>query len=93
MPLNVDHEIALLQREITRLGTHDPATNTTSVKFGVLVKDEQTANIFEALVQTLRAAKKRKVVAFEGEMLLEGPSNNVDVILLQPATPAGSEAK
>jgi hypothetical protein len=31
------------------------------VKFGVLFADERCANIFEALVGTLRAAKKRKV--------------------------------
>jgi hypothetical protein len=41
-------------------------------KFGVLVKDERCGDLFEALVGTLRAAKKRNVVAFEGEMLLQG---------------------
>ncbi len=41
-------------------------------KFGTLVKDERCGDIFEALVGTLRAAKKRKVIAFEGEMLLQG---------------------
>jgi hypothetical protein len=38
----------------------------------VLVKDERCGDLFEALVGTLRAAKKRKVIAFEGEMLLQG---------------------
>jgi hypothetical protein len=31
------------------------------VKFGVLFADERCADMFEALVGTLRAAKKRKV--------------------------------
>ncbi|KAI8920971.1 hypothetical protein DFJ77DRAFT_448120 [Powellomyces hirtus] len=83
--VNVDQEIELLKREITRMGTKDPATGTTSVKFGKLVRDDDCANIFEAIVGTLRAAKKRKVVAFDGEILMQGPHDNVDVVLLQPA--------
>ena len=42
------------------------------VKFGTIVKDERCGDLFEALVGTLRAAKKRKVVDFQGEMLLQG---------------------
>ena len=99
-------------------------TPGAQVKFGVLFNDEQVANIFEALVGTLRAAKKRKVgtlppplwilplarplaaasaafpsltpmarappssrarvkiIFFEGEMLLQGAHDNVDVVLL-----------
>lgn len=30
---------------------------------------------------TLRAAKKRKVVHYEGELLLQGVHNDVDVII------------
>ena len=53
-----------------------------SVKFGVLFADTRCANIFEALVGTLRAAKKRKIITFEGEMLLQGVHDNVEVVLL-----------
>lgn len=55
----------------------------TSVKFGVLFSDDRCANIFEALVGTLRAAKRKKVVDFQGELLLQGVHDNVDVVLLQ----------
>lgn len=55
----------------------------TSVKFGVLFSDERCANIFEALVGTLKAAKKRKVVDFQSELLLQGVHDNVDIVLLQ----------
>lgn len=48
----------------------------------MLFADDRCANIFEALVGTLRAAKKRKMIHFEGEMLLQGPHDNVDVVLL-----------
>lgn len=62
------------------------------VTFGVLFHDDKCANIFEALVGTLRAAKKRKVVAYDGELLLQGVHDNVEITLKptpQPATSAG----
>ena len=45
-------------------------------------RDEKCANIFEALVGTLRAAKKRKIVNFKGEMLLSPMHDDTDIILL-----------
>ncbi|XP_024032544.1 costars family protein-like, partial [Morus notabilis] len=62
------------------------------VTFGVLFHDDKCANIFEALVGTLRAAKKRKFVAYDGELLLQGVHDNVEIMLKpspQPATSAG----
>lgn len=78
--MDVDHEISLLKEEIKRLGEEKDGLWT--VKFGVLFKDEKCANIFEALVGTLRAAKKRKLIKFEGEMLLSPMHDNVDIVLL-----------
>lgn len=63
------------------LGTD--ADGQTTVKFGVLFNDDQCANIFEALVGTLKAAKRKKVISFQGELLLQGVHDNVDIILLQ----------
>lgn len=80
--MNVDHEIGLLVQEIQRLGSKN-AEGQTSVKFGVLFNDDRCANIFEALVGTLKAAKKRKVVHFQTELLLQGVHDNIDVVLLQ----------
>lgn len=51
------------------------------VTFGVLFNDDRCANIFEALVGTLRAAKKRKIVSYDGELLLQGVHDNVEIIL------------
>ena len=53
------------------------------MKFGELFADDRCQNIFEALVGTLRAAKKRKIIHFEGEMLLQGAHDSVDVVLLE----------
>ncbi|XP_041832404.1 costars family protein ABRACL [Melanotaenia boesemani] len=80
--MNVSHEINLLVEEIQRLGSKN-ASGQTSVKFGDLFNDDRCANIFEALVGTLKAAKKKKVIDFQGELLLQGVHDNVDIILLQ----------
>ncbi|XP_061668043.1 costars family protein ABRACL isoform X1 [Syngnathoides biaculeatus] len=80
--MNVAHEVNLLVGEIERLGTRN-ADGQTSVKFGVLFNDDRCANIFEALVGTLRAAKRKKIVTFDGELLLQGVHDNVDIVLLQ----------
>ncbi|XP_012691473.1 costars family protein ABRACL [Clupea harengus] len=79
--MNVEHETTLLVEEIRRLGTED-ADGKISVKFGVLFNDDKCANLFEALVGTLRAAKRKKILTFQGELLLQGVHDNVDVILL-----------
>ncbi|KAI6071257.1 Costars family protein ABRACL [Aix galericulata] len=80
--MNVEHEITLLVEEIRRLGTRN-ADGQVSVKFGVLFADEKCANLFEALVGTLKAAKRRKIVTYQGELLLQGVHDNVDIVLLQ----------
>lgn len=53
-----------------------------SVPFGVLFRDEKCANLFEALMGTLRAAKRRKVIDYEGEMLFQGVHDDVPVSLV-----------
>ena len=65
--MDVDREVASLLVHIQRLGTAHP-DGTHSVPYGILVRDDATANEFEALVGTLRAAKKRGLVAFEGQV-------------------------
>lgn len=80
--MNVEHEVSLLQEEMKRLGTKN-SQGLFEVKFGVLFSDDRCANIFEALVGTLRAAKRKKIVKFEGEMLLQGAHDNVIITLLK----------
>uniref|UniRef100_A0A8W8NQL4 Costars domain-containing protein n=1 Tax=Magallana gigas TaxID=29159 RepID=A0A8W8NQL4_MAGGI len=59
------------------------ADGKVSVTFGILFSDDRCANIFEALVGTLRAAKRKKVVTYEGELLLQGVHDNVPIQLLK----------
>ena len=84
MALAVDEEVQLLVKHLKRIaGVAESDTETrVSVKFKTLFDDESVQDVFEALVGTLRAAKKRKVVAYEGEMLLRGMSDDVDILLL-----------
>lgn len=64
--MNVEHEVNLLVEEIHRLGSKN-ADGKLSVKFGVLFQDDRCANLFEALVGTLKAAKRRKIVTYTGD--------------------------
>ncbi|KAG6482518.1 costars family protein-like [Zingiber officinale] len=87
MALNVEEEVVRLKEEIQRLGQPQD-DGSYKVKFGVLFNDDRCANLFEALVGTLRAAKKRKVVKYDGELLLQGVHDNVEIILLPPTDTA-----
>ncbi|XP_072020101.1 costars family protein ABRACL-like [Amphiura filiformis] len=80
--MDVAHEVTLLVEEIKRLGTED-ADGKYNVTFGTLFNDDRCANIFEALVGTLRAAKRKKIITYEGELLLQGVHDNVPIVLLQ----------
>ncbi|XP_072265089.1 costars family protein ABRACL [Pyxicephalus adspersus] len=80
--MNVDHEISLLVEQIHRLGTRDN-DGKIKVKFGVLFNDDQCANLFEAMVGTLKAAKRRKILTYDGELLLQGVHDNTEIVLLQ----------
>ncbi|KAF7846568.1 hypothetical protein BT93_J0795 [Corymbia citriodora subsp. variegata] len=84
--MNVEEEVERLKEEIKRLGKIQ-ADGSYKVTFGVLFHDDKCANIFEALVGTLRAAKKRKVLTYDGELLLQGVHDNVE-ITLKPSPPA-----
>ncbi|KAK8698806.1 hypothetical protein V6N13_114913 [Hibiscus sabdariffa] len=87
--MNVEEEVERLKQEIQRLGNIQP-DGSYKVTFGVLFHDDRCANIFEALVGTLRAAKKRKVVAYDGELLLQGVHDNVEITLKATTPPQSS---
>lgn len=80
--MNVDHEVSLLVEELKRLGAPN-SEGKIAVKFGVLFQDDKCANLFEALVGTLRAAKRKKIIKYDGELLLQGVHDNVEIVLLK----------
>jgi len=79
--MNVEEEVKLLAEEIRRLGTKQ-SDGTVNVTFGQLFHDDRCANLFEAIVGTLRAAKRKKIIKYDGELLLQGVHDKVIITLL-----------
>jgi len=86
---NVDHEIDLLIKEILKSGKKQ-ADGRFVLKYGVIFKETQ--QIFEALANVMRAAKKRGVIDFAGQLLLSPTHDNVDVFL-SAAAAANADSK
>lgn len=63
--------------DIRRLGEKD-APNVT---FGELFDDDDVQNYYEALVGTLKAAKKRGLIDYKGTLLLKGVSDKVIITI------------
>lgn len=53
------------------------------VKYGDFVKDSVVINTFEAPFGLLKSARKRKIVAFDGEILLSPMHDLVDITLIK----------
>ena len=66
----VERECVEIQQDIKRLGEVKDGKYT--VKFGVLYDDDKVQQYYEALVGTLKAAKKRGILSFQSQLLLKG---------------------
>jgi len=71
----LDEECAQLLLDIRRIGQEGKPFTT----FGELFDDDFVANYYEALVGTLKAAKRKKMIEFKGQMLLKGVSDDVRI--------------
>mmetsp|Transcript_27780 Transcript_27780/g.42072 ORF Transcript_27780/g.42072 Transcript_27780/m.42072 type:complete len:92 (+) Transcript_27780:133-408(+) len=76
----VEHDIGILIEGLNRLGTKE-SDGTRTVNFGVVFKDETLEQQLETLVGSLKAAKKRGMLDFKGQMLLQGVHDNVVITL------------
>jgi Costars len=74
----VDDEVKQLLLDIRRIGDQPGAPH---VKFGELFDDDDVQQYYEALVGTLKSAKKRGVIDFKGQMLLKGMHDSVVISL------------
>lgn len=84
----VEAEVEQLKVEIVRLGEAQD-NGEVHVTFGKLFDDDRCQQVFEAIAGTLKAAKKRKVVAYDSPLLLKGAHDSVVIRLLQlPAASA-----
>ena len=66
-------EMQQLLTDIKRIGE----SGEPYVEFGDLFDDEEVADYYEALVGTLKAAKKKGLINYEGQFLLKGFTNKV----------------
>jgi len=73
----MEAELHQLLIDIRRIGEE----GKPHVTFGELFDDDQVANYYEALVGTLKSAKKRKLIDFKGQMLLKGAHDNVVITI------------
>lgn len=83
----VDEPTRLCQ-EIARI-----SGGSNTIKYGELIVDEVVEQTFEAVFGTLKTARKRGLVAFQGELLLQGKHDNEPVSLTASGiAAAGSSA-
>jgi hypothetical protein len=73
----VEDEVHRLLVDIRRIG------NGPSVTFGQLFEDDEVQNTYEALVGTLRSAKRQGLIDFKGQMLLKGMHDNVEIRVVE----------
>jgi Costars len=74
----VQDEVHKLLLDIRRVGSGEPR-----VKFGDLFDDEVVQNTYEALVGTLKSAKRQGLIKFNGQMLLKGLHDNVEISVVE----------
>lgn len=68
----LEEEINHLMIDIRRIGEDDG-----TVTFGELFDDDEVQQYYEALVGTLKSAKKRGLIDYKGILLLKGVSDSV----------------
>mmetsp|Transcript_32960 Transcript_32960/g.49772 ORF Transcript_32960/g.49772 Transcript_32960/m.49772 type:complete len:419 (-) Transcript_32960:1019-2275(-) len=76
----VEDEVHQIVVDIRRVGAN-PGEPT--VRFGELFDDEDVQNTYEALVGTLRSAKRQGIIKFKGQMLLKGMHDNVVITVVE----------
>lgn len=74
----LDEECTQLLSDIRRIG--EPGE--PFVLFGDLFDDDDVQNYYEALVGTLKSAKRRGLIEFKGQMLLKGPHDKVKISII-----------
>jgi len=70
----LDEEIQQLLVDIKRIGDEP---GSPRVKFGQLFEDDDVQQYYEALVGTLKSAKRRGYIQFKGQILLKGMHDSV----------------
>ena len=77
----VETDLKHLIEGIKRLGTPGVFEGSLTVTFGKLFDDDELANKLESMVGTLKAGRKRGVLAWEGQLLLKGKDDDAPITL------------
>ena len=81
--MDVEEECKHLVKEIERIaGGSKNGNDKVFCTYGQLFDDDVVQNTFEALMGTLKAAKKRDLINYEGQLLLQGVHNHVEIEIL-----------
>jgi len=75
----VDREVNQLLADILRITPEGSPFCT----FGPLFEDPQVEQYYEALVGTLKSAKRKGLIQFKGQMLLKGMHDNVQIDIVK----------
>lgn len=78
--MRVDTEVHQLVNDIRRVGSNP---GEPSVTFGELFDDETVQDTYEALVGTLRSAKRQGYIDFKGQMLFKGMHDDVTINVVE----------
>jgi len=81
---DVDEECRLVHFHVDRIGKEKGTPGNCT--FGQLFVE--TEQVFESLVGSLKAARKRKVIDFVGQLLLMPVNKDVVITLAKPYDPA-----
>ena len=74
----MNEELQQLLKDIRRIGERGkPRCN-----YGELFDDEKVANYYEALLGTLKAAKKKGLISYNGQILLKGVNDDEVIKIL-----------
>merc|ERR1712039_1087297 len=76
--MRANGDIQQLLKDIQRIG--DP--NKCQCTFGELFDDDEVANRYEALVGTMKTAKKKQMIHYDGQFLLKGVNDDVVIRIL-----------
>ena len=88
--MRVDSEVHQLVDDIHRVGSNP---GVPCVTFGELFDDESVQDTYEALIGTLRSAKRQGYIDFKGQMLFKGMHDDVVInVVEQETTSSRSES-
>jgi hypothetical protein len=88
--MRVDSEVHQLVDDIRRVGSNP---GVPCVTFGELFDDETVQDTYEALIGTLRSAKRQGYIHFKGQILFKGMHDDVVINVVDEQTTAGSRSE